>query len=100
MFFSDNTTFIFRFSLSSLTSLVKDLVRLLQVVHGSIHEAFSSSDNHSQLDCFFALLHRTCMSQTEDGTSITDKPCNIGQVATILSLPNEIKVGSNGFDVT
>ncbi|XP_052792389.1 protein inturned-like isoform X1 [Mya arenaria] len=80
-----------RFSLPSLTTLIKDLVRLLQVTHGSIHQAFTSSTNHSQLDCFFTLLHQNCVSQPNNGVPVKEKLCNLSQSATVLTLPNEIK---------
>ena len=80
--------FFFRFSLSALEFLVRDLIRLLQILHGSVHDAFNTSTNHKQLDCFFALLHQSEIlnsKQTERGHSLT-------QSVEILPLPNEIKV--------
>lgn len=79
-----------RFSLSALEFLVRDLIRLLQILHGSVHDAFNTSTNHKQLDCFFALLHQSEIlhsKQTEKGHSLT-------QSVEILPLPNEIKVSA------
>lgn len=78
------------FSLSALEFLVRDLIRLLQILHGSVHDAFNMSTNHKQLDCFFALLHQSEIlhsKQTEKGHSLT-------RSVEILPLPNEIKVSS------
>ncbi|XP_053400614.1 protein inturned-like [Mercenaria mercenaria] len=80
-----------RFSLTSLTTLVKDLVRLLQVTHGSIHQAFTTSANHNQLDCFFALLHQNQVSQSTNTGTVKIEKCSLSQSAKILPLPNEIK---------
>ncbi|XP_060591133.1 protein inturned-like [Ruditapes philippinarum] len=80
-----------RFSLTSLTTLVKDLVRLLQVTHSSVHEAFTTLANHNQLDCFFALLHQNQVSQSTNNGTVQNEKCNLNQSAKILPLPNEIK---------
>lgn len=70
-------------------------MRLLQVTHGSIHQAFSTSNNHSQLDCFFALLHRNCINLTDSGEPVQGKGGNCGQSAVLLPLPTEIKIHSD-----
>lgn len=85
--------FFFRFSLTSLTTLVKDLVRLLQVTHSSVHQAFTTLSNHNHLDCFFALLHQNQVSQSTNNGTVKNEKCNLSQSVKILPLPNEIKVG-------
>ncbi|KAL4230019.1 hypothetical protein ACF0H5_010406 [Mactra antiquata] len=80
-----------RFSRTTLVTLVKDLVRLLQVTHGSIHDTFTSSSNHNQLDCFFALLHQNQVSQSTNNGPVHEDNLNLSQSAKILPLTNEIK---------
>lgn len=80
-----------RFSLQYLTCLVKDLVRLLQVTHGSVHDAFTTSANHGQLDCFFALLHQNEVSRATNSDTVKHEKCSLSQSAKVLPLPNEIK---------
>lgn len=84
-----------RFSLFSLTSLVTDLIRLLQITHGSIEQAFSTSTNHNQLDCFFALLHQNQVLKEENRDPVSRESCNLSQSVKMLTLPNDIKLCSD-----
>ncbi|XP_052281531.1 protein inturned-like [Dreissena polymorpha] len=81
------------FSLTSLTMLVKDLVRLLQVIHGSVHHAFTSLDTHYSLDCFFTLLHEKlhCRNGVLESGTHNDMLHNLSQGATVLCVPQEVK---------
>ena len=77
-----------------LTSLVQDLVRVLETTHGSIQDAFASKDNHQQLDCFFALLHQSQFSPTTNEKPAWNDNNVLGQSVNLLPLPNDIKVCS------
>ena len=89
----------FRISKYLLNILKEDIVRLLQVLYGSIESAFKTVSNHKVLNSVFGIIIKCGIDNVyTDLTSPSPVPCSINKLLThtnhvqYLPLPPDILV--------